>query len=124
VILVDTSIWIDHLRGANTALAELLNKGAVLTHPFIIGELACGNLRNRETVLSLLHNLPAIPAANDAEVLYFIDKHDLMGKGIGYIDAHLLAATSLATPTHLWTRDKRLATIAADMGIATEFPAA
>jgi predicted nucleic acid-binding protein len=122
MIFVDTSIWIDHLRGTDAALAGLLNKGEVLVHPFIIGELACGNLRNREAVLSLLQNLPALPVASDAEVLYFIERHQLMGKGIGYIDAHLLAAVSLAAPAQLWTRDKRFEAIAAGLGIAADIP--
>ena len=108
MILVDTSIWIDPLRAGEPRLVELLNAGRTLAHPFVIGELACGNLKNREAVLSLLQNLPAVPVATDDEVLFFIEKHGLMGRGIGYVDAHLLSAVSLAGTGRLWTRDKHL----------------
>lgn len=115
MILVDTSVWVDHLRGADEALANLLNTAQVLSHPFVVGELACGNLRNRTEVLSLLQNLPQAPVARDAEVLFFIERHRLMECGIGYIDAHLLAATALIGTARLWTRDKRLVKVAADL---------
>jgi predicted nucleic acid-binding protein len=120
MILVDSSVWIDHLRAGEPALVELLNSGRVLAHPFVIGELACGNLKNRKAVLSLLQDLPATPVATDEEVLFFIERHGLMGKGIGYVDAHLLAATSLAGTARLWTRDKRLGAVATSMGLAFE----
>ncbi len=108
MILADTSIWIDHLRNRNEYLVSLLNNEQVMTHPFVIGELACGNLKNRAHVLSRLHDLPMIPVATDTEVLFFIEQQQLMGQGIGYIDAHLLTATVLASPIRLWTRDKSL----------------
>lgn len=117
MILVDTSVWIDHLRVGNDRLAGLLDASLVQTHPFIIGELACGNLRNRTEVLSLLAALPKTAAATDAEVLFLIDRHRLMGRGIGYIDAHLLASAALSSPVEIWTRDKRLAALAADLGV-------
>ena len=117
MILVDTSVWIDHLRGGDARLAALLEAGRVLSHPFVIGELACGNLRNRAEVLTLLHELPRAVAATDAEVLAFIETHTLMGRGIGYLDAHLLAAAALSA-ARLWTRDRRLATAAHDLGLA------
>lgn len=117
MILVDTSVWIDFLRDGNDQLAALLNEAAVWTHPFVIGELACGNLRNRSELLMLLHNLPRLAAATDAEVLFYIDQHQLMGRGIGYIDAHLLASTALAGPIKLWTLDRRLAGVAGEQGI-------
>jgi len=120
MILVDTSVWIDHLRTGDPALVALLNTSRVLSHPFIVGELACGNLKERKTVLSLLQNLPAAPIASDDEVLFFIERHGLMGKGIGYVDAHLLAAVSLAGTGQLWTRDKRLCAVAESMGLAFE----
>jgi predicted nucleic acid-binding protein len=85
---------------------------------FVLGELACGNLHNREAVLRLLQDLPQAPLASDAEVLFFIERHRLMGRGMGYIDAHLLAATALAAPARLWTRDRRLAAAARDLGLA------
>jgi len=120
MILVDTSIWIDHLRVGEEGLVTLLNSTQVLCHPFVVGELACGNLRNRDEALTLLSELPRIAVATDAEVLYYIEQHGLMGRGIGYIDAHLLAAVSLAGPARLWTRDKRLCAVATDLGLAYE----
>lgn len=120
MILVDSSVWIDHLRASEPALVELLNAGQVLTHPFVIGELACGNLRNRTAVLSLLQDLPASPVATEEEVLFFIERHDLMGRGIGYVDANLLAAVSMAETGRLWTRDKRLRAVAESMSLAFE----
>jgi len=117
VILVDTSIWIDHLRGGNRALAALLQTDLVCTHDFVIGELACGNLRNRAEVLGLLQSLPRLAAATDEETLFFIEKQQLMGRGIGYIDAHLLAATVIRGAV-LWTKDKSLKGIAEGNGWA------
>ena len=87
------------------------------THPFIIGELACSNLRNRHELLMLLGNLPQINVATDAEVLFYIEQHQLMGRGIGYIDTHLLASSALAGPIKLWTLDRRLATLAEELGL-------
>ncbi len=123
MILVDSSIWIDHLRSGELALAEFLNAGRVMTHPFVIGELACGNLKKRKEVLSLLQDLPPAPVATDDEVLYFIEKRGLMGKGIGYVDAHLLAAVSMTGTGRLWTRDKRLAAVAGAIGLAFKMAA-
>lgn len=117
--LVDTTVWIDHLRAGDQALAGLLEHGQVSTHPFVIGELACGNLRNRHTVLGLLRELPTTPVATDEEVLFFIERHRLHGLGIGYVDAHLLAAVALANGTRLWTRDRRLHACATEMGVAS-----
>ncbi len=107
MVLVDTSIWIDHLRSGNAKLAALLNEGDVAIHPFIIGKLACGNLKNRKEIVSLLHALPHITKADDNEVLFFIEKHKLMGLGIGLIDIHLLASCKLGK-ARLLTKDKRL----------------
>lgn len=118
MILVDTSVWIDHLRKGDEVLVSLLNNSGVFTHPFIIGELACGNLKNRDTFLSLIKNLPATPLVRDDEVLYFIDRNHLMGRGIGYIDVHLLASLALSKHSFLWTHDKRLAILAAELGMA------
>lgn len=116
-MLVDTSVWIDHLRHGDAELAASLQAGGVGVHPFVVGELACGNLRARAEVLSLLQALPPMPVASDKEVLYFIDQHALMGRGIGYVDAHLLASARLGG-AQLWTRDKRLHAIAAELGLA------
>lgn len=120
MILVDTSVWVDHLRSGDDALAALLNAAGVLMHPFVLGELACGNLRNRQEVLGLLKDLPQATAARDDEVLFFIERRALMGRGIGYVDAHLLAAVSLDGSARLWTRDKRLQAVAQGLGLAYE----
>lgn len=111
MILVDTSIWIDHLRNGNRALAALLQDGLVCTHDFVVGELACGNLRNRAEVLGLLQSLPRLSAATEGETLFFIEQQHLMGCGIGYIDVHLLAA-AVIRGIPLWTKDKRLMVVA------------
>ena len=118
MILVDTSVWIDHLREGNARLNSLLLNAAVLIHPFVTGELACGNLHNRNRILSLLGDLPASRVADDQEVLYFIEQNDLMGCGIGYIDAHLLASVSLSSPARLWTVDRKLNDAAVRLGLA------
>lgn len=118
MILVDTSVWIDHLRRGSTRLSSLLMNAAVLVHPFIIGELACGNLRNRSRILKLLEDLPASKVADDKEVLFFIEHNDLMGRGIGYVDAHLLASVSLSSPSRLWTTDRKLKDAAIRLGLA------
>ncbi|MBN9561674.1 MAG: type II toxin-antitoxin system VapC family toxin [Alphaproteobacteria bacterium] len=116
--LVDTSIWIDHLRAGDDTLTALLDAGRVLTHPFVIGELALGNLRQREVVLEALRNLPRADVATDGEVLHFIDRHALFGHGVGYVDIHLLAAARLTAGGRLWTRDKRLHDLAAKLDLA------
>jgi predicted nucleic acid-binding protein len=117
MILVDTSIWVDHLRRADAGLIALLEQGQVLLHPFVIGELALGNLPRRRQVLDLLQDLPLATQASDAEVFDFINQHALFGLGIGYVDAHLLASSRL-NGVMLWTRDKRLCKAAIKMGLA------
>lgn len=117
MILVDTSVWVDHLQKGVAALAEALEREEVMAHPFVIGELACGNLKNRGEVLGLLGRLPSIAVADDDETLLFIERRHLMGKGLGYIDAHLLASVTIADGVRLWTRDKRLARVAAELGL-------
>jgi len=112
MIMVDTSIWIDHLRAGESALEKLLEAGRVWTHPFVVGELACGNLKHRKSILSCLKDLPIARVATDDETLVYIEAHALMGRGIGYIDAHLLASVALTGSTRLWTRDKRLHAVA------------
>jgi predicted nucleic acid-binding protein len=118
MILVDTSVWVDHLRVGDDTLAALLNSSQVLMHPFVLGELACGNLRQRAEVLALLKDLPQATIARDDEVLFFIERQALMGRGVGYVDAHLLAAVALDTAARLWTRDKRLQMVAGELGLA------
>jgi len=116
MVLVDTSVWVDHLGRGTVGLDLPLSDGQVLCHPFIIGELACGNLKNRSDILSLLGTLPAVRSAEDNEVLHFIERHRLMGKGLGYIDVHLLASSFLSH-VPLWTLDKRLGDAAATLGV-------
>jgi predicted nucleic acid-binding protein len=119
VILVDSSVWVDHLRRRDAALARLLENGRVLAHPFVTGELALGNLKKRATILADLQALPQAVVAHDEEVLRFIDQHTLYGLGIGYIDAHLLASVRLTAEGSLWTRDKRLHAAAERLGLAS-----
>lgn len=118
MILVDSSIWIDYLRSGDVALARLLEESSVLTHPFILGELALGNLRQREQILDDLQTLPEIIPATDDEVMHFINTNRLYGKGIGYVDAHLLASVRLTPGSRIWTRDKRFDALAREMNIA------
>ncbi len=127
MVLVDSSVWIAHFRAANAQLKVLLLDGQVLCHPFIIGELACGNLKDRKEILGLLKSLPQAPTAGEAEILDFIDAHRLSGIGIGLIDVHLLASTKLAAATiagthypgcRFWTEDKRLRQAADKLRVA------
>lgn len=118
MVLVDTSVWVDHLRVNEPRLADLLRRNQVLSHPFVRGELALGNLRQRDVILSALDNLPQAPVAFADEVNFFIETHALFGLGIGLIDAHLLAATQLMGNAKLWTRDKRLLAVAVRLNLA------
>lgn len=122
MILVDTSVWVDHLRKSDEALARLLEAGKILAHPFVIGELALGNLPRRDLVLSALHDLPQASVATDREILHLVDQHLLFGLGIGYVDAHLLAAVLLTAGAGLWTRDRRLERAADRLGVAIAPP--
>ena len=118
MILVDTSVWVDHLRKGVSALAARLEQGSVLMHPLVLGELACGNLENRAELLRLLHDLPMATTATDSEARDFIERKALMGRGIGYVDVHLLASAVLTDAARLWTRDKRLNQVAGQLDIA------
>lgn len=118
MILADTSVWVDHLRRGEPALVDALEAEQVLMHPFVLGELACGNLRNRRELLTLLGQLPRGPVATDEEVLAFIERRALMGRGIGYVDVHLLASAAIAGGSRLWTHDRRLAAVAAELDLA------
>lgn len=117
MILVDTSIWIDHLRVGEPKLAELLEDAMVSTHPMVIGELALGTMRNRARTLALLSALPAVLPAAHAEVLRFIETARLHGNGLSVVDVHLLAAARITAGTRLWTRDKRLRSAAQRFGV-------
>jgi len=122
MILVDTSVWINHLRQSDEQLVHLLNAGQVITHPFIIGELALGNFRHRDAVLDALQDLPVATIATDNEVFQFIETHTLYGLGIGYVDAHLLASTRITLGTSLWTQDKRLMAASIRVGVTQNLP--
>ncbi len=111
MVLVDTSIWVTHLRQGTRRLEKLLMDAEVMCHSFIIGELACGNLKNRNEILSLLQSLPMTPTIEFDEFLFFIDRNHLIGKGVGFVDVHLLASAQLAG-VPLWTADKRLKSVA------------
>ena len=117
MVLVDTSVWVSHLRYGNGDLQKLLRNGEVVCHPFIVGELACGNLKNRHEILTYLQSLPMAILAEDEEVLEFIENNKLMGKGLGYIDVHLVASAVLAN-VPLWTLDKTLDKFTDKIGIS------
>lgn len=117
MILADSSVWIDHLRRPDAELERLLTAGLVSSHPFVIGELACGNLRRRDAFLTQLTRLPTTPQASHAEAMAFAERHALAGRGIGWADVHLLASTALSGTGRLWTHDKRLAAAADALGV-------
>lgn len=117
MILIDTSVWIDHLRQSDPALTDLLTQNQVLAHPFVIGELALGTARQTENLIRLLSLLPQPVVANDQEVMHLIRREVLAGSGIGFVDVHLLASTRLTPGAKLWTRDKRLAKVAEKLEI-------
>ncbi|MBA2598343.1 MAG: type II toxin-antitoxin system VapC family toxin [Chloroflexia bacterium] len=121
MVLVDTSIWVDHLRATEETLLGLLENGRVLVHPFVLGELALGHLRQRETVLLTLRKMSQAMVVTDSEVVQFVGRNRLFGVGIGYVDAHLLVAVRLTLGASLWTRDKRLLAVADWLGLASEF---
>jgi predicted nucleic acid-binding protein len=117
VILADTSVWVEHFRRTDHRLEEALQGGEILIHPYVIGELACGNFRNRSETLELLGQLPAARIATHEEAMAMIDRRAVMGRGIGYIDIHLLAGTALTPDAWLWTLDRRLAAVASSLGL-------
>lgn len=118
MILVDTSVWIDHFRTADPQLVDLLNRNQVLAHPFVIGEIALGSVARRAEVLRYLHNLPSAVAASTDEVMLFIETRKLANTGLGYVDAGLLAAAALTPGAALWSRDKNLRAAAVRSGLA------
>jgi predicted nucleic acid-binding protein len=117
MVLIDTSIWVDHFRKTEPRLVELLNAERVVVHPFVMGELALGHLKSRAQILSLLKTLPAAKTVFDGEIMFFIEKNHLFGKGIGLIDAHLLASAKISHAT-LWTADNALAKEAKKLGVS------
>ena len=119
VILVDSSVWIDHFRSASAELAALLTSRVVMIHPFVVGELACGYLPKYKAVIAALASLPLAPVLQHSEVLAFVERHQLMARGIGWVDTHLLASTTVVGRVSLWPRDKRLPAVAAECGVAT-----
>jgi hypothetical protein len=120
VILVDTSVWVDHFRYGRSDLATLLDRGEVLMHPFVVGELACGNLSARETTIVLLEQLHAVTVADHGEVMAFIERQRLHGRGVGYIDVHLLASAAIDSAS-VWTRDRHLRTLATKLSLAAPY---
>jgi predicted nucleic acid-binding protein len=120
MILVDSSVWVDHLTQGDPRLVVLLHARQVLTHPFVVGELALGSMKNRKVILDSLRELPRSVTATDDEAFDFIEGNALFGLGIGYIDVHLLAATRLSGGSRLWTRDKRLAAVSKRLGLSAE----
>lgn len=117
MILADTSVWVDHFRTGNPRLAALLGDDRVACHPFVVGELACGNLRDRHDILGYFQHLPEVPVATHAEALRLVTAHGLEGSGVGWIDVHLLASALLATAS-LWTLDRQLRAAARRVGCA------
>jgi predicted nucleic acid-binding protein len=118
VIVVDTSVWIDHLHRAEQGLVRVLENDLVATHPMVIGELALGSLRNRRQVIGLLSALPHVTTATHDECLHLVEAHRLHGRGLSLVDAHLLASARLTPGARIWTRDKRLATVATELSLA------
>ena len=118
-MLVDTSVWVRHFRDGDAHLATALERAEVWTHPWVIGELACGRLSDRATVLGLLRALPWTPVAGVDEALALIERRSLMGRGIGWVDVQLLASALLAG-IRVWTFERRLAAVAAELGVAAE----
>lgn len=120
MILADTSVWVDHLRSGDLRLAALLEAGKVLAHPFVLGELALGGARPDGPAMTSLRELPQAARADDEEVLGFILARGLAGRGVGWVDASLLAATVLTPDARLWTRDRRLAEVAVELGVGAD----
>ncbi len=121
MVLVDTSVWVNHFRASDAALSALLNQGQVCLHPFVLGELALGNLRQTDAAFDALKGLPQMDAALDDEVMALIARQNLAGRGIGYVDAHLITSVFLTPGSRLWTQDQRLHQVAKSLGRDASF---
>jgi predicted nucleic acid-binding protein len=121
MIIPDTSIWIDHIHHADSQLAELLGRKNVLVHSFVIGEISLGSMKQYDAIIESLSSLPVAPTATEEEVRFMIKRNAIMGSGIGYVDAHLLASALLTDDAFLWTRDKRLHSVASRLDVAWKF---
>ena len=119
MVLVDTSVWVNHLRRGDARLEALLLDGEVVCHPFVIGELACGNIKNRTEILTLLQALPKAPTIDLAEYLYFVEQNQLNGIGIGFVDVHLIAS-ALLIGISFWTNDRKLKQAARELNVLYE----
>lgn len=122
MILADTSIWIDHLNAGDVLMAQLLDRAEILVHPFVVGELAMGSFRHRKRAFKTLRRLPEMIPVRHSEVIGFVNSARLYGRGIGYVDAHLLAAVRLRPSVRLWTRDHRLRLLASELGLRADLP--
>jgi predicted nucleic acid-binding protein len=120
VILVDTSVWIDHINASEPLLVDLLGDERVLTHPYVIGEIALGSLRDRNRLLSALRDLPSAPIATPEETIFLIEREQLFSRGIGYVDTAILASARLQPGIRIWTRDKRLKNVADELGLTAK----
>ncbi len=120
MILADTSVWIDHFRSSNLHFSDLLENDRIICQEFVIGELACGNIKNRKEILGLLNNLRSIEPASLEETLYFIEENKLMGKGLGWVDVNLLAS-SILNNFVLWTMDRRLSSAADKLKVSYKY---
>jgi predicted nucleic acid-binding protein len=121
MILADTSVWIDHLRTVDDKMLSLIKVRMVLCHPYVIGEIILGSLRNRDEILSNLQDFPQAPVAQGEDILQLIATHKLFGRGIGYVDAHLVASSLLQSGAQLWSRNKKLKAVAVELGISAPF---
>jgi predicted nucleic acid-binding protein len=121
LILADTSVWVDHLRAGDARLSALLQRGSIVIHPHVIGEIALGTLANRQKIIGLLQDLPKSQVAADDEIITYLERYRLYGLGVGYVDVHLLAATRLTPDCLLWTRDRRLRAAAGQLGLSVDF---
>jgi predicted nucleic acid-binding protein len=121
VILADTSVWIGHFRSVDDKMLSLIKLRMILCHPYVIGEIILGSLSNRDEILSNLQDFPKAPVAQNEDVLQLIATHRLFGRGIGYVDVHLVASALLQPGTQLWSRDKKLKAAAEELGVAAPF---